>query len=40
MTTLIREPGVDATVPIRPAARMIAGVKVFGRGEIEVKALN
>jgi putative ABC transport system ATP-binding protein len=40
MTTLLREPGVDATVPIRPAARMIAGVKVFGRGEIEVRALD
>jgi putative ABC transport system ATP-binding protein len=40
MTTLIREPGVDATVPIRPAARMIGGVKVFGRGEIEVRALD
>jgi putative ABC transport system ATP-binding protein len=39
MTTLIREPGADATVPIHPAARMIAGVKVFGQGETEVRAL-
>jgi putative ABC transport system ATP-binding protein len=39
MTTMTQEPSADAAVPIHPAARMISGVKVYGSGETEVRAL-
>jgi putative ABC transport system ATP-binding protein len=40
MTTLTHDIKESPSVPIRPAARMVAGVKVFGKGETEVLALN
>jgi putative ABC transport system ATP-binding protein len=40
MTSLTHDTKVGSSVPIRPAARMVAGVKVFGNAETEVLALN
>ena len=40
MATSTRDADVGARLPILPAARMVDGVKIYGKGETEVRALD